>query len=131
MPCDAVATVSAQIKREALNEILQSAQGKQALLNWIGQKVGVPATTVGEDATSLQIVCGQYYITLSGGTVQVSTSSQDVELLNNLRDRLAAFVKSLAGILLQERVKRALASRYPVVSDQVAANGARVFTVEV
>lgn len=135
MPCDSVATASAQVDQKFLNEILAGEEGQKALLHWLQsqfQKVEVISQNLvyGITVEVEDNAGGWYMIDLYGQEITVQTGNRQSESqLGPIRDKVAAFVKDLGGALLQQRIAAAIGRRYSVVESATAPNKALVLKV--
>lgn len=137
MPCDSVATVSAQVDQKFLNELLADEEGQKALLHWLQSQFQKAEVISQNPVYGLTVevednVGGWYRIDLYGQEVTVQTGNRQSEnQLGPIQDKVAAFVKDLGGVLLQQKMLKAIKRRYPVVESAMAPNKALVLKVKV
>lgn len=125
MPCSSIATTSAQISQQLLNELLASEAAKQAFKSWILQHFPQANIMMVDNGLSVSLKDGTY-INISSQGIRVSGRSGN---LNEIRDKVKAFAESLAGLLVQRKIETAIKKKYQVTESSVAKNGAMVLKI--
>lgn len=127
MPCSSVATVSAKISQQLLNELLGSEPAKAAFKNWIKQTFPQANVMLADNGLSVSLPNG-VYININSLKIRVSGRSGN---LNEIRDKVKTFSESLAGLLVQQKIEIAIKKKYQVTESTMARNGALVLKIKV
>jgi len=135
MPCNAVATVRAQVAQETLLAELTPALTQelvQAYLRRAYPRLSCRALPAPADGCAFQV--GPLTLTLAGGRITASGATYGVEtaeeMLRDLPTAVADLLTRAGGLLLQNRVRATLAARYGIESEQRAPNGAVVLHID-
>ncbi len=136
MPCNAVATVRAQVAQETLLAELTPALSEGLVRAYLQRAYPrLPVSVLPAPAGDCAFVVGPLTLTLVGGQVTASGATYGVEateqMLRDLPSAVADLLARAGGLLLQNRVRAALAARYGLESEQRAANGALVLHINV
>jgi|SRR3990167_8606052 len=124
MPCDRIATASAQISQATLLELLNSEPARIALQNWVLAQF--PGAIVKNLTTSLP---DGTYIVLSPTGIRISGSNKN---LAEIQNKVKTFAENLAGVSMQQRVQAALKKNFQVTESTIAPkNGALVMKIKV
>ena len=124
MPCDRIATASAQISQATLLELLNSEPARIALQNWVLAQF--PGAIVKNLTISLP---DGTYIVLSPTGIRISGSNKN---LAEIQNKVKTFAENLAGVSMQQRVQAALKKNFQVTESTIAPkNGALVMKIKV
>ena len=134
MPCDAVATATAQVDQRFITELLTQGEGRASLIHWLKTQYGDAAILLsGPGGMSLRVGWPkQYSVDIWGRTITVleTWADQDQQDVEAVRDKIAAFVRDLGGLLLQQKIAASLKGRYNVTESVTAPNKALVLKVK-
>ena len=124
MPCGAVAVQTARLNVDA-SIIVHNNVAIEALSNlfkklWGTDEIGVSKGTDRVQFSGRKV--GKSVLIFDRGGIQVFPNE---ELLN-----VKALVEQVAGLIIQARVRQAVAAQYQILEEQQAPNGALILTVE-
>lgn len=129
MPCDAVATTSAQVKMEG---VLSNEVGKKALIHWMETEFpGVKIKIYGEKSNYITFRWNSYLIYVEPKRIYIQAGFQNGTEIKAVRDKITGFVKDLTGLLTQEKVRAAIAKQSQILSTNRAPNGSLVIKTKV
>ena len=124
MPCGAVAVQTAKLNVDA-SVIVQNEVAIEALAKLLEKLWGTDDIRVSKGADRVLFSgreAGQAVLLFERGGIQVSPGT---DLLS-----VKGLVEQVAGLILQARVRQAVAAQYPVLEEQQAPNGALVLGIE-
>ncbi|HID87446.1 MAG TPA: hypothetical protein EYP55_08725 [Anaerolineae bacterium] len=132
MPCNAVATVRAQIKQGLMEALKREPKALEAIKALIIQLTGQRAELLGGSRTEARFVVGGRSVTINFVTGGVVVSGGWDRARNEvLAQQISQGLSIIAGGLLQQRVKAALQRRgYQITGTTIAPNRAMVLSVE-
>lgn len=131
MPCNAIATASAQVGQESMARLLTDDVVRQVLADYLKRKYAHLNPCEETAWSGVDFVMGNYRIHIQDGAVTVSGNwTGDSATCKTLADEITAFLTKVAGVLFQQKTRQAVASRYAISEEQRAPNGALVLSVE-
>jgi len=149
MPCSAIATARAQVSQASLARLLTDDLVATLALNFLERKFPQLNPEIIEAwlrhssirAPGVTFCLGNYLINVREGKVTVNTVSgrtaqacpelrrRDQQMVDLLAREVTAFLTQAAGLLFQQQARAAIATRYSIIEEQRAPNGALVLTV--
>ena len=132
MPCNAVATVRAQIKQQLIEALKGEPRALEAVKALITQLTGQQAELLSSFKTEARFAVGGRSVSISFATGRVVVSGGWDRARNEaLAQQISQGISIVAGGLLQQRVKAALQRRgYQITDTTIAPNKAMVLSVE-
>jgi hypothetical protein len=126
MPCDAIATIKADIKD--LEKLLTPENILNPLQQYCWQKFHTkPELSINKD--TLQARLGNILLIIKGS--QITVSGADKASNNRIAQELAQFLKRLAGTLIQKRVLEAVRQKGQINSATITSNRALVIKARI
>ena len=123
-PCNAIATQTARLNVDA-SVIVHNDTAVEAVANLLEKRWGTSEIGVWKGADRVQFtgrIVGKSVLIFDRGGIQVSPEGE-LSSIKNL-------VEQIAGLIIQARVRQAIASQYQIIEEQQAPNGALVLSVE-